>query len=905
MRSRNDYKKIADNAIDKIKKEPYNGKVKYPEKYILPEICEELERMIDAFISLIVFKSNYNLSRTVYVLYLQYVLPQLISEDMMCSYFLELLIKGHNNADSWVQSEKRRDFKAIVGLSFLHEAVKGKDQDNGKIFRYQWILKCFNYTYENLFTFEMGYPQSLIKEVDRCFREKIPMPHTYKTFTDLYLGRRDVPYLAFIATVIYLRHDDESVAEYADTVIKQYIGEFGAYHEGHANLMDIMHYVFGGRFARSIFEMSKYNPQKYKDFNTPLFKFKRTFLRAAWPYVYVNFASSHERAYEMMRLSNEEKEAYEQMYFGKPVRRNKASKSKVRVDPDNLGLPHGTTYGEIKLAVKRYYMLSAFPKRVVPTRSIALAEIITATAQNVALVKDLKHIKANSCLLPILASLMEDEENLLRERYVEGNVEEINSEKDVLYIYFFYKGRYLSRKVDYSVIISSDFRREVKMYGRQVLGKKVSPGNIAKVTKCIQFCVDMIRDYRVRRCKDVTHGHICIWLHRRQIAGIKPTTITEDLCVIRGFLDTIIACKSYALRPEKNAAQYLRLYGARDHIKNRPVIPDDILIFIEDHLWELDEEWRLLFQVLRQTSWRFDDAANLRIDGIYDIGDPEYYGIRTVISKTLKQRRQNGLGEYIEDVITVDLYQALQEYIAGTDSIREKYGTDYIFFSCSGGMAHQEDPHTFNVAINELLTRNGIHSIDSTYASFSSSQTRATGATELIEAGVDLPIVQHKLGHLNPETTAKHYAHVRERRRGELDKEFFDKKFAELFDTERLALLTEKERAALYENFVLGERKVEFGSCKKEPCGGACLRHGSAECVECTKLLTGPQNLPAWQEYLEDSERRLKEMIAAYDARGISQDIYVEFKEYKETVRRRNAFQDVITKITSWKEGRE
>ena len=70
------------------------------------------------------------------------------------------------------------------------------------------------------------------------------------------------------------------------------------------------------------------------------------------------------------------------------------------------------------------------------------------------------------------------------------------------------------------------------------------------------------------------------------------------------------------------------------------------------------------------------------------------------------------------------------------------------------------------------------------------------------------------------------------------------------------------------------------------------------------RVLTGPQNLPAWQEYLEDSERRLKEMTAAYDARGISQDIYVEFKEYKETVRRRNAFQDVITKITSWKESR-
>ena len=141
-------------------------------------------------------------------------------------------------------------------------------------------------------------------------------------------------------------------------------------------------------------------------------------------------------------------------------------------------------------------------------------------------------------------------------------------------------------------------------------------------------------------------------------------------------------------------------------------------------------------------------------------------------------------------------------------------------------MAHQEDAHLFSAAINELMTRHGIKSIDSTYTSFTSAQTRATGATELIEAGVDLPIVQNKLGHLNPETTAKHYARVQEKRRAELDKEFFDQKFGELFDPEKLALLTEKERAALYDHFDLGGRKVEFGTCRKEPCGGTCLRHG-------------------------------------------------------------------------------
>ena len=898
MRNSLEYKKIAENAIEEIRREPNNGKVKHPEKYISAELCEKLEHTVEKFIPLILFKKNHELSRTVYILYLQYVLPELVSQDTLCSYFLKLLVEGHNELASWSQCDKKRDFKRILGLTYSFHTDEDKDC------RYHWVMRGFKTAFEELFTFDLRYPQDLIKEVDRCFCEKIPMPHTYKMFTELYLGRRDVPYLNFIAHVVYLRHDDKSVAEYADTVIKKYISEFGAYHEGQANLLDMMVYVFGGRFARTIFEMSKYT-RKYKDFHTPIFKFKTTFLRTAWPYVYRNYVPCRDQAYEMMRLTKEEKEAYEQKFFGKPVRRLRASKAKVIVDPDNLELPHGTTYAEIRSAVKRYYMLSVLPQRIIPPRSTALAEIVQVAPQNTALVKDLKHIRSHSSLAPILTSLMEDEENRLREKFIEGNSEEIHTDKDVLCIYYFHKGRYQSRKIDYSVISSPDFRREARVYCREILGKKISPGNVAKVKKCIRFCADMVQEYRIRRCKDVTRGYICIWLHKKQLQGIKPTTITEDLSVICGFLDTIMACKSYALRPEQNAARRLRFYGARDHIKSRPVIPDDILIFIEDHLWELDEEWRLLFRILRQTSWRFDDATNVRVDGIYDIGDTEYFGIRTVISKTLKQRRRSGLGDYIEDVITADLYQDLQEYISGTDIVRQKYDADYIFFSCSGGMAHQEDSHTFSDAVNDLLTRHGIRSIDSTYLSFSSSQTRATGATELIEAGVDLPIVQHKLGHLHPETTAKHYAHVRERRRGELDKEFFERKFSDLFDPEKLALLTEKERTAIYENFVSKHRKVEFGSCKKEPCGGTCLRHGSTECVECTKLLTGPQNLFAWQTCLEDSERRVKEMVAAYDARGIMPDIYADFKEYKEAVRRRNDFRDVIAKITSWKEERE
>ena len=71
MRTISEYKMIAENAVAKINKEPVAGKVTYPEKYILAEICAGMERTVKAFIPLIVFKDNYNLSSRIYILYRQ------------------------------------------------------------------------------------------------------------------------------------------------------------------------------------------------------------------------------------------------------------------------------------------------------------------------------------------------------------------------------------------------------------------------------------------------------------------------------------------------------------------------------------------------------------------------------------------------------------------------------------------------------------------------------------------------------------------------------------------------------------------------------------------------------------------------------------------------------------------
>lgn len=899
MRSLEEYSAIVKNAVNRIKSELSTAHIDNPIKRIQPELSRVLEDTVKSMTPLVDFWRQHNLSKVEYILYIQYILPLLVSESFMKAYFLKLLIEGHNDSISWVPCGLRPDFKRITGLTYLSNNIYKGQRGQCRNNRYPWLLSIYRYTYDELFTIDLQYPQDIIREIKNCFEENAPMPQVYKMFTNLYLGRRDVPFLMFLAEVLYTNFEERRIVEYITTIIGKYTMELGTYTQGGLYLLDITYYAFGQHFSMSTFMWSAAT-KKNKNYDTPVLLFKTLIMKTAWPYIFAHYVTRRKQAYEMMRLTEEERSEYNERFFSAPTRRNMAEKTKVLVDPTNMIFPNGSTYAEIRMAVKRYYTVTVMPRRVIPTRKQAFKEIAYVSTQSSNIVKDIKHINWNTAVKPILASLMEEEENLLRKNFADTNLKEINSNKDVIHIYYFHKGKYAYRKIDYSVITSPDFRNEAKMFCREILKKKISPGNIQKVKQVIRFMTDLITKYQVKKCKDVTKRYICIWLHCKQRAGEKPTTIAEALCVIRNLMEVIINNKNYELRPESNPAARIRFYGTSGHVKHRPVIPDDTLLFISDHLWELYEDVRLMYQILDQTYWRFDDMANLRVHGFHEIGDQDYVGIRTVISKTRKQRIKNGIGDYLEDVITRDLYEQLQSYIEETAKIREKYGTDYVFFSCAGGMAHQVGVAVINDAINGLFERYGHKSIDQTYSLFSSSQPRATGSTALIEAGVGLSIIQNKLGHLNAETTAKHYAHVRRKKLAELDNEFFEKKFAELFDPDKLIYLTEKERMALYEDFKLNNATIEIGHCDTNPCDITCKRRGSTVCAECTKILTGPQNLPAWQKYLEESDRRLKDFKDIYDEKGITPETYSDFTEFKEELRKNQAYRDVITKIKEW-----
>lgn len=891
---RTDYAMVAQDAIRLMHEDPPAQSHKPPEMIISADLVEAMSLTVRSNLPLKEYGENFSVKPYYYGIYLQYVLPLLFTEDEIKAYFLAQLTQMHSGSPIFHTLDLSNNYKEITGICFRFPCSRAEKD------RRFALSILFEITYKDLFTAQFRYPQAIIQKIEEHFDANEPMPDAYKLFADYFFGRKDFSFLQIITDLLYVRYGEDRMREYLNAVIEKYISEYPYYQEGSAYLIDILYYTFGHHFTQNTFNLH-YAEMHGHDLDSPLIQMKKLIVKCCWPYCYRRYASRRGNVYEMLELTDEERDIYDKLYFGQTLRRIGGARISVAADPKEYKYAYGSTYEEIRHAVHVYYETVVAPNRMIPLRSQTLKEVTCLLPPASAIRKDIRHMIAVPALSVWLISFMEDEENALRRRFVEGNRRELMSEKDVIVIYLHSKGRYISRTIDYSVVSSPEFRREIRIYARSVL-KKVTVGNIAKVHRALQFAAAMITSFRITKCRDVRTAHIYIWLFRLQREGQVPATVNVKMLTVRGLMQAVMADESYALRPPTDPTEGIRFFGVRDHVDNRPVIPDDILIYLDDHAGELPDDIRLLYRIMRQTCWRFDDAAGLEAENVYDIDDPEYGGIRVVLDKTKKARRKRGAGDYLEDVIPMDLYNDLTDYIRRTAAIREAYGTSLVFYSLQGGTAHQIRCKFFSDKVNDLLVRGGITSIDETYTSFTSSQTRATGATHLAEAGMQPPTVQHKLGHLNPGTTEQHYAHVRKKKLAMKDKEFFDKKFASLLDPDSAGTLTEEERRILYEDFVFTQETTPFGTCTNHPCSGTCGRRGTAECAVCAKIVTGPKNEKAWTKLMDTAQKRVREFEEAYQAAGIEKDVYAEYREYRDEVRKLDAYTAVVTKIREWRD---
>ena len=200
----------------------------------------------------------------------------------------------------------------------------------------------------------------------------------------------------------------------------------------------------------------------------------------------------------------------------------------------------------------------------------------------------------------------------------------------------------------------------------------------------------------------------------------------------------------------------------------------------------------------------------------------------------------------------------------------------------------------FNKALNTLLKKYGIKSIDSAYLKISSKHTRKTVASTLITGGAPSSAVQKKLGHVSSQTTERYYAEIQQKKIGELNTEFYKQKFDVYIDDEKLKLFTEEERKLLYIDFCLNKRNVELGVCSKHPSEGRCITLGHTSCAQCPKLCTGIKYLEQWEKLANDSKILLELFFTTYEKHNIPE---IEYKEYLEFKQEYNLYKHYISVI--------
>ena len=499
-----------------------------------------------------------------------------------------------------------------------------------------------------------------------------------------------------------------------------------------------------------------------------------------------------------------------------------------------------------------------------------------------------------------LSNCIQDKTNELKEYYFETNEQELSLSKDrYLLMYKDKDGLLRSETFDISSIKADEFKNSLRLYIKyNYQDKKLFFGE--KRNKYFNLMVNFINyiehQFRIREIKDISRVHIQAYLvYLSNIGKASATSIKLNLSAIRFFFDFVI--EEMPLGINNNPAQTLTIKYPDEHLRNTPAIPEEILVYLDNHISEWpDKANSLIYEILSWTGFRFSDAKRLAVSGIQKISE-ELSLISVETSKTKTALIKSGMDYDISDYIPTSLYDKLEEYIKGTDARRKEYGTDLVFFRIVNGKTATLDDGDFIKSINSFLVSNNIKTLNNDYWNLTTRQPRKTVACTMINNGASISDVQHKLNHIGNKSTKKYYAEVNRQKLADLNHEFYKKKFGYLISEERLSLFSEEERRKLYEDFCLNSRITELGVCSLHPSEGRCDARINGSCATCPKICTGKQWLDKWAALRDDSLKYINELKRIYSENRISEDEYSGFIEYKQEVRLLDHYNAVIQSI--------
>ena len=850
---------------------------------------QALVHTIDSRKYLSTYSATCPFSRNACAALFTHALPLLFTNEEMFDYFLDIISAKYDNESTWESPNKNHLFKEIVGYDLS---------------RYQqrkfYVAYPYNDAYDQ-FVEKKLYPQSFVNETLSCITNSTPLVANYDKFKKIYARSKDDSYLVYLDQYIIDICGTDSFLKYLDTLANQFLKSLSIASSTTVSTDRILDYIFGYHWS---FSMHMYHYKAKIRPNIPKhIRLHKLVLSVIFPLVIADYNTPQKRksAYDFLENTDDQIKYYEEL--ANKIDRNMGRHYSLAVPQNNndVKLPNGTKIESLFKLVDEQ-MNSYHSKREFPSKNSLRKELLE-TEYSVDVNRDLRYVLKTPSMVAILWNYMDKKIVELKKEFYQNNDKEMSYSNDIWRVFHPYNSTFRSTTIDFSPL-PNPIKKEMKLFTKKYFFEKKSHYGNHAYSYLISDLNFLCKTYGIKAANEMREWHILTLLnHLETEKKYSPLTLRQHINYLRAFFN-ILSEESCGGKALFNPILNIKLPNVHAHTKKIPIIPDDILIFLDNHINEIrQEDIILMYNLLMETGWRFGDMLALTADcASPDKTNPEIANIWVSSPKTKQSRVKRRLGDVFEDVISIELYHQMQEFIESSRTIRDAYHINTLFFNLTNGVASTYDSSKFNKSINKLCKKHGITSIDERFWQLSTRQTRKTVAVSLISAGASISSVQKKLGHVTHQTTEKIYAEVNQKKIGELNHEFYQNKFSIILDDEKLKLFTEEERKILYIDFCLNRRNVELGICTKHPSEGRCSSLGYTSCASCPKLCTGQDFLSRWEELYADSKSVLDEFVSAYEKAHIPIEEYETYIEYRQEKKLCESYLATINAVNSRKD---
>lgn len=804
-------------------------------------------------------------------------LTAMFSEEELSDYFLDVLASLHEDEATWERPGAVRLYKAITGM--YYKASLGENP----------LSRIFRETYMNRFSPRHRFPAQLRDRAVEAINLREPLVGIHEEFVEKYNGSCRDSFQLWLDYCVVEEVGEEEFAAYVRDMVEKYVSQLPGRSYRHFSYLRLTAYIFGSSWL-PVTEHNRYGARGRSE-RFDCRRLHELLARELLPYTYAT-TLDRTAVYELLGLSDDERAAYDEkaMQVDRglvPAGLLAASDSQLA----GLALPGSVTFDELLGAYDAFfdarYLAPGSPRGpIMPLHRFRRDFKEHLEAEGGRVHEALRKARQAPALASALDEHMEGRIAGLRRAMFDGNAGELAGDKAEVWIYVPNGESFTGRRLDFSVLDGAGaLQRDARGFMRALYAEAAAVGNpsaLRRIPTTMDHVLSMLSflagEYGIARAEDVCETHVLALLSHMGKEGYAPGSLRRYLSSCRSFFRHLAASGRLESDPTAN----LTVKSGMGYSRATPEIPEDVLVFLEEHIDEMGSSaCRLMFKLAMETGWRLSDIRSIRVGDITDkdpaSGMPQ---IKTRSPKTAASRIKLRLGDKVFAVISPGLHGEIAAYIEETSALREMYGVETLFFCITNGVKTEFPATTFNGAINRLLERYGMQSIDEGWEAFTSRQTRKTVAVELISSGAPLAAVQKQLGQVAPATTGRYYAHVRSKRLAELNSEFYQQRFGLLIESGRLDLYTEEERRWLYVDFCTNRRNVELGVCSKHPSEGRCADLGNISCASCPKLCTGRAFQARWEELYEDSSRLLAQFEGKYAELGIPRDEYEGYTEY-------------------------